>query len=338
MSNKPKKLKRRATIHGLIGTSPTTLKPPIRIEDLVNLNNGNYCLNKSRKKSNLNAADDALDDEFYSNQQSGSIKMNNNLVKSFSNLYSTSSPTRDFLLLDDQLNPTLIRRRDRTQKKRFTHSVDVCYDEMNKFYSNNERQSNRSNQFNKNSDNDDVSDGEDENRLNDEFNQTNECFTRNRHNATVIQVNSSTALINGKVNSISEQNQQESNRKEIYNLESNETDPIEMNETTSSGSDQKKQANKHHFHQPVNSGQNKQNEIVSSKVLPKKIVNRTDRLENDLKIDKKTDFLVINERKRQQETKQNLSDDSGRTSSHKNVLKPEILKRKKSLTKQAKCE
>lgn len=355
MSNKPKKLKRRATISGsIIGQSPTTLHPPIRIEDLVNLNNTeNYYLNKDKSigTSHLNVQDlspvavDIIND-------AGTI----NLYKSFNSLSTT-----DCILIDD-LKPSLSKRtcsEDDSQFKKRT--VSVCYNEVhgvnNEFFKQNylqlpKQHSNddkvKCEKFNQS---DETSDA---NSINQDY-----CF-RNKHNATVIKVNAistkSLPLPSLNVNNSSSDFENFDQVNENY-FNQNEGNRLSNTEVTN--------VNKNILH--VLGSTNHENELINvdmNKLKDKKTTfelmelnsqnkcqskhqnqhgvltvqerTRTNQLDkNDLKIDKDTHCS----------TKYSSNEDAASviqsnkeyfTEIKKEHLKPEVLKRK--LNKQAKCE
>jgi len=326
MSNKPKKLKRRATIHGLVTGDIHTLNPPIRLEDLVNLNNTeNYCLNlnKSMKSSHLNVM----------NNNQGTISTNGNLHKSFNNLYSTT--TVDYLL-DDQLNPTI-----RSDKSAFTSkracsednssqsikrcTVSVCQNEpySNELYVTSVTSMTKA----KNPSIDKVR--QFNNRIIDDekFNQENdEKYIIHHNNTTVIKVNSSQVDSDQYTNfgQVNENHiQVTSDNKNIVHVLGKESDLLTLNES---------QQNTTMEQQIVSRRSNKQSQSLQPSLLKKE--EAPNQVKNDdLKIDKNNEL---------QDAKQDVHS-SDRNSLNKpdvlkenSQLKPEVLKVKKSLNKQAK--
>lgn len=383
MSNKPKKLKRRATIHtihGLVGSS-SALNPPIRIEDLVNLNNTeNYCLNlnKSMKTSNLTTMGDSTGDH------NGSITTNSNFYKSYNNLCST---TADYLL-DDQLNPTIIRRDKPSLSKRacsedvtqfIKRTVSVCYDEVhgvnNEFYLTNNYLSLPKSNNGKHSTTDTKLD---KSCNEEEFNQQTEneeqnCFEINKYNnATVIKVNSSppsnsdsnskssskSNLPFAKVNPISEssdissssgQHDEQNNQlKSDIQVTSDNKNIVRVLGKESSSNDLKTTTNSASSKMDLKAIQNQQSQSKQlGIVLPSDLLNNkrspaatANQLENDdLKIDRneQADYLNLSRRKQDVLSSSTPKPETESKETAAAALKPEILKRKKSL-KQAKCE
>ena len=363
---KPKKLKRRATISGSIFTqSPTSLHAPIRIEDLVNLNNTeNYYLNKNKsiKTSNLN-----LENSQAAAKQQDANFLTTNLYKSFNNL-----STADYLSYDDQLE-LIIKRKPNLNKRTCSEddaqfkkrTVSVCYNEKygvnNEFFKQNYL-SLPQNQDKLRSENE-MNAQEFDRSLN-EVNRDeakNDCyFIRNKHNnATVIKVNStnssliSNKLSNTKVNKVTSRSSCSSDSDQYSNFDQvNENFDhqfdCELNKLNSIQI--ATEHNKNIVHVLGDSsleneemetkfkGQNKQiNQQYAFNVDVSK--SSSSSKEDNLKIDKEPNYLTTRfSNKQDVPVKQTKSKHQEEDCNSTTKASSEVLKRKKSLNKQAKCE